>query len=153
MPPIAEPPLKVCYVCGQAMPIEQFRPRKRGSTAREGSCRDCYNAYMRGYRQARRSKTLRRFTAQLRRENSLQRALGLVAGMTLRFGGVEGLCREWMRHLNAAEPGSRTALNTFLAIARMAELLEPSRPPEGISQLTDEELQQELKRSLGLFQQ
>ena len=108
----------------------------------------CYNRYMRTYSQARRSRTLRQFTAQLRRENSLQRALALVAGMTLRFGGVDGLCRAWSRHLDAAEPGSRTALNTFLAIVRMAELMEAIRQPDDVSKLTDEEIDGELQRLL-----
>jgi hypothetical protein len=103
---------------------------------------------MRCYRRARRSKTVGRFAAQLRRAGSLRRVEAVVAGMAARFGGVDALCSAWKAQIDAAVPGSPACLRTFLALARMAQLVEPVRQPPDLSQLTDEELEEELARLL-----
>ena len=139
---------KTCYGCLRALPLDQFPRRRRGSTVREGRCRRCRARYMRGYRKARRSRTVRRFVSELSRAGSLQRVIGLCTTMFNKFGGVEGVARAWNESIDAAVPGSRTALSTFMAMARMAELLETRRQTTDLSQFTDEELEEELGRVL-----
>jgi hypothetical protein len=139
-----ESSLKVCYQCGTAQPVEHFRYRKRGSPARQGICRRCYNERMRWYRRARRSKNFARFAAQLRQARSLGQVSGLVAGMAARLGGVDGLCRAWVESIRAAKPGSRTTINAFLAIVHILQVVEASRPSNDVSRLSDEELDREL---------
>jgi len=140
--------LKICYSCRRALPLDQFPCRRRGSTAREGRCRNCRARYMRGYRKARRTRTVRHFVSEVRRAESLQRVIGLCATMFNKFGGVEGFVRAWRENIDAAVPGSPACLRTFLALARMAQLVEPVRQPPDLSQLTDEELEEELARLL-----
>jgi hypothetical protein len=142
----AESPSKVCYACGQELPIDQFRHRRRGRSGRQGRCRACYNAYMRGYRAARRSRTLCQFTSLLRRRTSLNRLAGLCNANVGRFGGLDGLAVAWKEHIDAAPPGSRTALSAFSAIARLLEAVDAHRLAPDYAALSDEDLQREIQR-------
>jgi hypothetical protein len=139
---------KICCACGRVLPLELFRLRKRGGTARQGCCRECYNAYMRARRKASRSKVLSHFASQLRKAESLSPMLGLVTGMTARFGGVNGLCKAWAKHIESAKPGSRAFSSSMLAIVNMAELLETARQSSNPAFMTDTELDQELTELL-----
>lgn len=140
----AEPPSKVCCGCGQELPITDFRFRKRGEPGRQGCCRPCYNGRMRAYRFVRRSKTIQGFSAAVLREKRSDGVSRLCAEMFHRFGGPVEFASVWKTHLDAAPAGSRIALNTFLAIAQLVQLTEASGQPTDVSQLTDEELAQEL---------
>jgi hypothetical protein len=124
--------------------------------SRQARCNTCHNAYMREYRKALRAKmdrqSIKEFLTEVRRAKSLCQVEGVVAGMTALFGGVEGFCRAWSEDMDAAEPGSRARLNSFVAIAQMARLLEPTRssddPSEDIFRTTEAELAAEIEAEL-----
>ena len=145
---VAEPQSRVCSRCGQTLPINEFRFRKRGEPGRQGCCRDCYNDRMRAYRFARRSKAVGGFSQQVLRASGPQAISRLCAGMFRRFGGADGVASVWMAHLTAAPAGSRIALNSFRALARLMEVADAQQQPADCAGLTDAELDQELQRLL-----
>jgi hypothetical protein len=66
--------------------------------------------------------------------------------MFARYGGVDGFCDVWYAHMQAAPPGSWAAVKPLIAIAKMLQLADAQQQPSNLSQLTDEELQQETRR-------
>jgi hypothetical protein len=91
---------------------------------------------------------MREFRAEVRRADSLHRVEAVVTYMTARFGGVAGFCRAWDEDTDAAKPGSRARLDSYWAIMHMIEVLEPTRPSNDLSQVSDEELAAKLDRHL-----
>ena len=68
--------------------------------------------------------------------------------MLRRFGGLEGFCAEWVRHIREAMTGKRSisaALRSFQAIARVIELASKQDRKFGppVSRLSDKQLEQE----------
>jgi hypothetical protein len=104
---------------------------------------------MRAYRFARRSKTIRGFSARVLQKKGLLGLSRLCAGMLARFGGADGFCRVWKAHLDAAPLGSRTALNALSALLRLMEAAEAQQPAADYSGLTDLELDREIQRVVG----
>jgi hypothetical protein len=98
---------------------------------------------MRDYRQARRSKTVAKFAAQVLRADSLGRVSALIAGTAAHLGGFDALCREWASHIRGASGAG--ALRAFASIGHIIGLMEASQPPGDVSRLSDEEIQAELE--------
>lgn len=150
MATISDGPEKICSHCLRVLPPAAFRLRRRGSNLRQGRCRQCYNRYMREYRGAKRSKTLARFAADLRRENDWQKVEALCGGMFRRFGGVDGFSRAWAEEIQNAQrtaPGSKRVFDSFFAVLHLAEVCDAQRHDNSdIPGMTDEELRAEYDR-------
>jgi len=146
---LADPPSKVCPACHRDLPIPAFRFRKLGKPGRQGSCRQCYNARMRGYRYVRRSKTIRGFPARVLRANGLEDVNRLCEEMFTRFGGAAGFAATWKAHMEAVAPGSPMALRSFLALMRLLQWKEEAeaqqRPADDFA-VTQAEIDQEVQR-------
>lgn len=140
---------KICYVCGRVLPVEHFRYRKHGSPARQGKCRACHNGYMRTYRTARRHRKLTQFATQVRQETSASKVAALCGAMIARFGGLDRFCTAWKAQIDATTPGSRASFSSFLAILRLAELVESQRCRPDYAHLSDNDLDRELRQLLG----
>jgi hypothetical protein len=41
---------KVCALCGEEKPLEEFNVFERSADGHQGYCRDCNRAYLKGYR-------------------------------------------------------------------------------------------------------
>jgi hypothetical protein len=143
---IANNQAKICPDCQSMLPLDAFRLRKRGSNLRQGICRRCYNAGMRLYRQAHRSKTIRRFSAELRQERDSRKVTALCTAMFARFGGLDKFSAAWKAHMDAAPPGSRAALDSYLALLRLIEIANTPAPQPDCSLYSDEELREEMDR-------
>ena len=112
-------------VCDLSLCLIRFR--RRGGIATQGRCREVLYDYMRVWRKTRQSKELSHFASRLRKAESISAVIGLVAGMTARFGGINGLCTAWAEHIKSAKPGSRAFSSSMLAIVHMMELAETSQ--------------------------
>ena len=68
----------------------------------------------------------------------------------IRFVGLDRVSAAWKAEIDAVcrrKPGSRLALNSFQAIARLIELFERNRPPD-VSTLSDDDLKRELRATV-----
>jgi hypothetical protein len=102
---------------------------------------------MRRYRAAKRSKTIGRFAADLRRERDARKMEALCGRMFAKFGGVDKFAAAWKANLDAAPRGSRGAFDTYFALFRLMETVDARRRAESdVSGLTDEELRAEYDR-------
>ena len=119
---------KTCRTCWRDKPISEFRRRRRGSNERHAQCRTCYAAYMRQYRQARRSKEVAAFWMQAASPRcSSQAVVALTEAMVSKAGGPEGLATAWKEQLDAARaarPGGQAALRCFRAVFRLLEICD-----------------------------
>jgi hypothetical protein len=110
-----------------------------------GRCRACHARYMRGYRLARRTRTLHRFAAELRQEANVIRAIALCGEMVARFGGAPGFAAAWYEAIESArrdKPGSRLVLNSHQALLRLVQACDANRPEPEVMRMSEEELQE-----------
>jgi hypothetical protein len=121
------PATKTCRYCGRTLPIDQFRRRRAGQETRVTECRECYNLYMAVFRRSRRLKHIAGFNAAIRREFDLRKVTALCNALLSRLGGLDKFCTLWKAHLDAAPPGSRAALDSFLAVLRLVEIADTKR--------------------------
>jgi hypothetical protein len=69
--------------------------------------------------------------------------------MLRRFGGVGGFCQAWTEHLATTPAGSRWALQAFSAVFKLLEIAEAEWQSQDYSVLSDEEIEQEIRRHVG----
>lgn len=126
-----------CRVCGRLRPASRFRRRHRGGSARLGDCNDCHAATERARRAAARSqadrRTIARAAAKLKRAASFEQVAHVVASMLHHFGDVARFVAVWRAQIDAAlhrRPGSKTALDSCLAILSMLHFCESQRAKE-----------------------
>jgi len=144
-------PTRLCLGCHRDLPLDRFPPRRVGAAVRRGKCRQCLASYMRSYRAARRRKALGRVTAALARAERPSQAETLVADAFRRFGGASAFITELVGQYTAARhknPGGRQAMNVLLALARLMELAEASRPKRDLGLLSDEDLQRQQEEAV-----
>jgi len=118
---------KTCYSCGKTLPLDQFRRRKAGQERRMGNCRLCYNESMRIYRQSRQLRRIEEFNTELKQAVSLRRVVAMCNAMFASFGGMDAFCASWKASVDAAPPGSKQALDAYLAVLHMIELLDAAK--------------------------
>ncbi len=79
------------------------------------------------------------------------------AGMFKRFGGVEGFCNEWKKHIDillATRPGSKVALDQFTDLMRLAKFATEHRSTApDVATITDAELLEEMTSLVGMISQ
>jgi hypothetical protein len=118
-----------------------------------GECRECHNEAERVRRSLRRwdhnDKLLASFVNKIKNAKTNDR-VALVSNLMIQsFGGVQGLVDTWTEQINrvlSEKPGSKKALDFFLAIMRMIEFCDANRPD--VSELSDEDLQREAEIQL-----
>jgi hypothetical protein len=66
--------------------------------------------------------------------------------MFARFGGLDKFAAAWKANIDAAPPGSRSALDSYLALFRLVEIANTPAPQPDCSLYTDEELREEMDR-------
>jgi hypothetical protein len=161
---------KRCSQCLERRPLDEFRRLRSGSKDRVTQCRACHNLAERARVAAKRSDArTQRLLIELQKieETKSQRCLlALVADLTTRFGGTEGLAEAIHATFKAAEQSGnlRTAVKMLLAIGRLCQrsaslrelnpdigkpvtsVVEPdgkTRPsgPPNLSQMTDAQLE------------
>ena len=130
---------RTCPDCLQLVPIRAF-------CSHRGICYRCYAAYMRRYRAAKQSRTIRQFTAQVKRERDARKVQALCGQMFAKFGGVDKFAAAWKANLDAAPRGSRGAFNSYLAILRLVETANTPAPQPDCSLYSDAELQAAMDR-------
>lgn len=125
-----------CRICRRVRPADEFRLRTRGGTVRLSECNACHAAAERARRAARRDqedrRAIARAAAELRRA-SWHRVARVVAEMEARFGGTAAFIGTWHTEVTAAmrrRPGSKVALDTFIALSNMLAHIETHRPPQ-----------------------
>jgi len=101
---------KVCSVCHQIRPINEFRRRYRDSEKRSAECRQCYNAYMMIYRRGFRIPN-KKLAPNAARQRRIQNVAVLVNAVLRHFGGLNAFCVAWtqeFRSVTKERRGGRT---------------------------------------------
>ena len=114
---------KLCTGCGQLRPIDEFRLRRKGGTARECRCRCCHAADQRAYRRRRRDKALANFSQQAKWRSDAAFLAALSRGMVSRFGGMEKFVDEFVTFVHRTSH-TKVAANCYLAILRLMQVAE-----------------------------
>src|SRR5262245_8526518 len=87
----SSPITRVCRQCGDELPLDHFRRKRRDSERRETNCRRCHQTNMKAWRRSRAEAAVKRFV-KCAPNQLLDRRLRALANTTLRrFGGVESL--------------------------------------------------------------
>lgn len=142
---------KICTVCRRALPLGEFRRRRAGTERRESRCRECYNAWSRNYRRQRKLQTVKQFARRVRRQADRDYIVTALDGMLRSFGGWQNFIAAWTSSLLAEAKHSRPRRflgDSLLAIIRLMDLCESSRPPTDYSLLSESDLEIELSRRI-----
>ena len=142
------PTTKICHTCRLLLPLDNFRRTKRGSKAYDNRCRRCHADYMRERSRRLASKSIHQFTMELKRARSVNRVIILCARMFERFDGVEGFAKRWMEVIEAAmreKPGSKTLLDSFLAIARLLVACGQLGGGPDLAEMSEAQIEKEIR--------
>lgn len=145
---------KICTTCHTEQPLSEFRPRRSGDDHRHNQCRTCFNAYHRRRRRRRldRGKELDEFHRVVKNPRTSPCTVSVLCGAIIkRFGGLNAFLAEWKRQVDillATRPGRKAVFDFFSAVLRLALTANEERKAPGLSDLTDEELQQEFDRAV-----
>lgn len=142
----------LCARCLHAKPVSQFRRRRRDEPCRQRTCRACHTAIERERRSFHRSRDdrtkVRRFVTAINAAPTSHHIAVLTQLVERELGGVERLAEEWLAHFHTArhQRGSKRAADFYNAILRLnVAVAELSPKPRDLSQMSDEELESELK--------
>lgn len=140
---------KICNLCGDTKPIEQFRWKDKKAGRREGKCRSCSLAHDRKLAEekkaALREEGLKGLVQQLRQAKiDAPHISEYVATLVKKLGGIDVLAQtqvDQIEMLLELKPGSTAAVN---AIERVVKLIVASTENRDsapdLAQITDEQL-------------
>jgi len=121
---------KRCSRCLERRPLSEFRHLRKDSSKRVVQCRACHNLAERARVSAKRSdartQSLLIELQKIEEAKAQKRLLALVADLTKRFGGTEGLAEAIHATFKAAEQSGnvRTAAKILIAATRFVQEAE-----------------------------
>ena len=126
-----------CPECNRLLPHDAFDLDERGQP--DVMCRECRatlpvrceEAERRRRRQGQLEAGIHRLIAAAMLDKpSVPSVESLCAELFKKFDGVQGLATEWKADHDAAKPGSKTRLDNYRAMVRLAEIAATSRKDE-----------------------
>ncbi len=121
------PTLRRCRVCGQHLPLDCFRLRRRGSPERHYECGRCHGLLESARKRRREAEALQPAIREIARERRPERVIALTNAVIRELGGVNKLCELWVANIRCAPPGRRWRGQALLATLRLIEVCQPAR--------------------------
>jgi hypothetical protein len=131
VPPLP-PGHRICTICGELKPLEQFRFASKSKGIRHPQCRPCATDLSRFYYQRNRRRELRNGVYRMvlaKRPGVMER---IAKAMVSRFGGPAQLAEAWLAEMKATREwgmNNRFTLASYVALLRMLELTQKNAPP------------------------
>ena len=136
--PCPAEPDRICSLCAECLPADQFRFRSRATGVRMHQCRSCHAATARARHRAKRARAdgwlIQTTASQIARSNNVNRSLALLEQLVAAVGGPRKLLELWraecVKLTNQRRSSTRLA-RMYEMLAVLAGQLQPSSPISG----------------------
>ena len=129
---------RICSLCAECLPADQFRFRSRATGVRMHQCRSCHAATARARHRAKRARAdgwlIQTTASQIARSNNVNRSLALLEQLVAAVGGPRKLLELWRAEcvkLTSQRRSSTRLARMYEMLVVLAGQVQPNSPIGG----------------------